>query len=86
MAEKQDKFIVISRKDIIAYCTWPEAVELSTLLKKIQKRRLEDNKPINKYIVCNQDEPYAKKIWQIILKGEEANEKKNKDKVKEEVN
>jgi len=48
MAEKQDKFMVISRKDVIAYCTWPEAVELSTLLKKIQKRRLADNTTINK--------------------------------------
>jgi hypothetical protein len=29
----------------------------------------------NKYIICNQDEPYAELVWQIILLGEKA--KKN---------
>jgi len=87
MAEKQkDKFVVISRKDIIDYFTWPEAVELSTLLKKIQRRRKEDGKAINSYIVCNQDEPYAEEVWQLILKGESANEKKDKNKIKTKVN
>lgn len=29
-----------------------------------------NKKPQNKYIVCNQDEPYSEEVWKIILDGE----------------
>lgn len=28
------------------------------------------------YVVCNQDEPYAEEVWQVILQGEDAKRKK----------
>ena len=34
-------------------------------------RKSKGKKPYNEYIICNQDEPYAEEVWQIILKDEE---------------
>ena len=87
MASKQmDKFIVFKKEDTIKYFSWSESVQLATLIKKLQQRRQKDGKSNNKYIVCNQDEPYAETVWQIILKGEAANEKESENQIKEKVN
>jgi hypothetical protein len=32
--------------------------------------RMLQGKKYNAYICCNQDEPYAKEVWKIILAGE----------------
>ena len=70
-AKYEEKFIVINKKH----------------LNKIPKGRkdnfldiiddLSDWLPDNKYYVCNQDEPYAKKVIDIILKGETKKQRKN---------
>lgn len=39
------------------------------------------DKKINKYIVCNQDEPYAELVWQTILLGEDAKDNDTKERV-----
>lgn len=31
----------------------------------------EGKNPYPSYILCNQDEPYADKVWQVILDGED---------------
>ena len=46
---------------------------LQELQNGIREMRKSQGRPIdNEYIVCNQDEPYSEKVWQIILEGEDA--------------
>ena len=50
-----------------------EELTVGELLKRIRENRKIDGRPTdNRYIVCNQDEPYAEEVWQTILKGEDA--------------
>jgi len=85
MVEKEfNKFLVFSKKDIQAYLTKKEIGVLNSIHGLLGKRRHAEGRPINHYIVCNQDEPYADKVWQTILEGEAHEEDQNK--VEEEVN
>jgi len=44
---------------------------LETIIRYYHGYRDKHGKSIrNKYIVCNQDEPYAENVWRIILEGE----------------
>lgn len=46
---------------------------LSDMIDRIDEYRKLDKRPplsANKYIICNQDEPYAERVWQTILQGE----------------
>ena len=62
MAEKkEDKFIVINKKHL---------VRLSCHSIDLLNEILSEIENLNKYIVCNQDEPYAEQVWQIIILGE----------------
>ncbi|MGA2433964.1 MAG: hypothetical protein ABSG25_01625 [Bryobacteraceae bacterium] len=73
-AKYEEKLIVINRKHLdnkripkmIIDNFYAALLDLSCCL---------DN-PGNKYYVCNQDEPYAQKVIDIILKGENKKEKK----------
>ena len=59
-----DKFIVINKKHLD---------QLSNKLRIGIRYKLEEilcHLPENKYIVCNQDEPYAEEIAKIILDNE----------------
>lgn len=71
MAEYEEKFIVINKKHLIdAYEKIPDKInEFFDLLGYISNWL-----PDHKYYVCNQDEPYAEKVIEIILKGEEEKE------------
>ena len=51
-------------EDVETMLTETEQEILACIIDKL------DN--INEYIVCNQDEPYAEKVWQAILSGEDA--------------
>jgi len=62
--KEEDKFIVIKTKDIEYIKKYHPSKY--TLFKSILKYI--DNK--NGYIVCNQDEPYADELWELILDGE----------------
>jgi len=77
-AKKEDKYLVIKLKDLDNYfnqytkgvfTTEDEQNIIDTLT---WNEVLHDLQNDNKYIVCNQDEPYAEEVWQIILKGEDA--------------
>jgi len=86
MIKKEEKFFVIKQSDIDEFydrhlsTSFPAFLDdkaeqvskwLTFLIADINKERIRDNKKIdNKYIVCNQDEPYAELVWQIILQGE----------------
>ena len=66
MAEKEEKFIVINKKHL---------QRLSTHSRDLLHEILSEIENPNKYIVCNQDEPYAQFIWEAILMGEETKQK-----------
>jgi hypothetical protein len=60
----EEKFIVINRKHLKEVPSKLEK-QFTEILRKIR-----DYIPKNKYIVCNQDEPYAKDVLSLILAGE----------------
>ena len=71
MAYKEhDKYIVIKSDDVVRYLTWQEDCQLRTLINKIRDSRHNDGKSKNTYIVCNQDEVYSERLWELILTGE----------------
>lgn len=68
----EEKFIVINKKHLRGI---PDIIHAKFLLS------LEEIKPYipeNRYYVCNQDEPYANKVIDIILQGEKNNKEKRK--------
>lgn len=66
MAEYEEKFIVINKKYLSQL---PAGLfdRFSRVLTEMQQFL-----PDNKYYVCNQDEPYAQQVIDIILAGENA--------------
>jgi hypothetical protein len=64
MIKYEEKFIVINKKHLDKL-PYDLSLRLKCLLKDIS-----DYLPNNKYYVCNQDEPYASKVIDIIIKGE----------------
>ena len=77
-AKKEDKFIVLKREDLDNFFSQYTKKKFTTaeeqaVIEQIPFFEVIDNmKNDNKYIVCNQDEPYAELIWKIILMGEDA--------------
>ncbi len=63
---------LIPKKDVRHLC--PTDIEvLKYIIHKIDYYRQQKNQPplsLNKYIVCNRDEPYADDVWDVILNGE----------------
>lgn len=81
MAVLEEKFVVFNIKDIDEYLSTSSKANLVLMEKAIQLGREKDGKKgVNNYYVCNQDEPYAQQVIDIILAGEtekENNEIKN---------
>ena len=66
-----EKFIVLKNADAEKYLTDEEFKTLRALQKKILTGRMSDGKlQNNTYYVVNTDEPYAKQVRDLILKGE----------------
>lgn len=80
-AKKEEKYLVIKLDDLENFFSdFTKGLFTTDEEKKYIdsipfKEVLEGVKNDNKYIVCNQDEPYADLIWQIILRGEDAKQK-----------
>lgn len=76
MAEKQeDKYLIWKMETLEGLCELDPAFRgaFEFLAAGMQQARLKEGKErFNRYIVCNQDEPYAEKVWQVILRGEKA--------------
>ena len=68
--KKERKFVVLTLRDVAKYLDINDQSSLSNICAKVTKGRLADGKPENNYIVCNEDEQYAEKIWQEIANGE----------------
>lgn len=80
MADKEQKYFVLKIEDLRDVCDLEPLVarELEHVIERYTAYRKfcrKDHDP--QYIVCNQDEPYAEKVWRIILSGE--NEKEGID-------
>lgn len=74
MAEKEHKYFVLKIDDLRNVCDLEPAVarELEHLIARYTAyRKLCKKDPDPKYIVCNQDEPYADQAWETILHGED---------------
>ena len=59
MEKYEEKFFVINKKHLNAF----QIDDLEFLLSRFDL-------PDNKYYVCNQDEPYAQNVIDLILQGE----------------
>lgn len=72
MAEiKTDTHCVIKWEDTNKYLTIEERKLLVSLIVKIEKGRIFENKNLNSYWIVNKDGPYSKDILNIILDGED---------------
>jgi len=76
-SKKEEKYLVIKLEDLDNYFSqftkgvFTTDEEQNIIDTLTWKEVLHDLQNDNKYIVCNQDEPYAEEVWQIILKGED---------------
>ena len=55
--------------DIRKYCTEMQIAQLSVICETISSGRMDEDKPLNTYYVCNIDKPYAEKMLQMIYKA-----------------
>jgi len=71
--QKETKYAyLIPKKDVRHLCSTDIEV-LKYIIHRIDELRKQDNQPPlsrNQYIICNQDEPYADEVWDVILNGE----------------
>lgn len=73
MDKINNMFIVINKKRLCEVLPSTAKI-LDDAFEKFERcYKLETGKELDqKYIVCNQDEPYAEKVWNAILEGEDA--------------
>ena len=70
---KENTHIVIKREDALKYLTEVEYQSLEQILNTIVRGRARDLKrPVNRYYICNEDEPYAEMVKGVIVGGEYA--------------
>lgn len=62
---------VLKNEDIEKYLSETDKRKLTAIVETIACHRIADLKKINKYIICNTDEPYAEKVLKIIRQEEE---------------
>ncbi len=77
--ERYAKYEVMKLGDIDKYLSPSQKEYLKYIIKTIQDGREEDDKVrCNRYIVVNEDQPYAEQVWKLI---QEQWEKDNEDRV-----
>jgi transcription elongation factor Elf1 len=87
--QKQEKYAFIIPKKDIQRLNESDLEVLEYIIRKIDVFRKSDGQPplsSNKYIVCNQDEPYADEVWDIILEGERKKLIQNEDSKRNYIN
>jgi len=70
--KKENKYLVLKIKDIENFLSLKEKDQLNQICYKIENERLAQKKKTNKYIVVNEDEPYAQKVWDLIFGKQES--------------
>ena len=73
MARLNNSLYIVIKRDDTKYLDYHQICVLQEILQTIELHTGHRNK----YYVCNQDEPYAKKVKQIILEGEDKKKLKN---------
>ena len=74
--KEHNKFVVWKMEDLsVLFREDNLARYFDCLVTALQVERKIQGKGENRYIVCNQDEPYAAKVWEVILEGESRKEK-----------
>lgn len=69
LISSNSKFVVIKIEDIKKYLSKDQEYDLEHILCRINERREDDGKDINKYIVINEDEPSIDEIKSILNKN-----------------
>lgn len=67
---KQPKYVVLGYEDL-EKLPFVDQTALASLIEHTTRLRASEGRnPSPLYFVCNQDEPYAEEVWQVILRGE----------------
>lgn len=64
-----NKYLVLKRDDLEKYLNQDPFVNfdiIGYICDAIRLGRLKDGKGENRYVVVNEDEPYAEKVWRLI--------------------
>lgn len=70
--QKEEKYLVLKLADIENILTMPQQTDLWACCEEIRLARMLRGKKKNHYIVVNDNEPYADRIWDMILEGPKA--------------
>jgi len=73
--ERYDKYCVFKWSDFSKYLGKEKQKILGILLNKIEEGRISREKKLHRYVVVNQELPYAEQVWKLI---QEYWEKKSK--------
>jgi len=66
MEELEEKYLVLKWVDIEDALTLTERKELLWLTNNVNIYRLKQGKPVNNYVVINQDEPYFPDVLRLM--------------------
>jgi len=69
--KRENKYLVLKTEDIERYLVGSQRTELDEVCRFIRANRLAEDRKNNAYVVVNEDEPYAEKVWQLIQEHEE---------------
>ena len=64
---KEEKYLVLKLADIENYLSQRHKEFLNECCDEIRLARLMAGKKSNRYVVVNEDEPYAEKVWDLVL-------------------
>lgn len=70
--KREVKYIVFKIDDVNKYLSPDMKMNLVIISETILNGRAEDGKKPNHYVVVNEDQAYAEKVWELIKKGEES--------------
>jgi len=65
--QKEEKYLVLKLADIENYLSPRRKELLNECCDEIRLARLMVGKKSNHYVVVNEDEPYAEKVWDLVL-------------------
>lgn len=68
--KRYGKYVVIKWADVDKYLDSDSKHLFEWLIRKIEKGRLWDYKPLHNYVVVNQAEPYADQVWNLIVQNQ----------------
>ena len=64
---KEEKYLVLKLDDKEKYLADREKFALANVCLRIREGRDHDGKKQNHYVVVNEEEPYADKVWDLVL-------------------